>query len=136
MVSTISDDPPQLNWIYVDRDTCEVKYGLRAESEPHIVGPWSVTPVDRRVTLEDWEGFMAVRYGPGEWALYFDLDDNGLKGVVDAAMLRVEVELIRKERKVRKSEPEDIAEGEGKEGEEEGEAEAEGQAKGEAADEK
>jgi len=37
-VSTISDEPPQLNWIYVDRDTHEVKYGNRAESEPHIIG--------------------------------------------------------------------------------------------------
>lgn len=113
MVSTISDDPPQLNWIYVDRDTCEVKYGDRVTSEPHIIGPWSVTPMDRRVTLEDWEGFMAVKYGPGEWALYFDLDDNGLRGVVDDQMMRVEVELVRKERKVERTAPEPKADPEG-----------------------
>ncbi|KAF2710781.1 hypothetical protein K504DRAFT_480885 [Pleomassaria siparia CBS 279.74] len=108
MVSTICDEPPQLNWIYVDRDTCEVKYGDRVTSEPHIIGPWSVTPVDRRVTLEDWEGFMAVKYGPGEWALYFDLDDNELQGVIDPSMDRVEVALVRKERKIRRAEPEPI----------------------------
>ncbi|KAF2638904.1 hypothetical protein P280DRAFT_550973 [Massarina eburnea CBS 473.64] len=107
MVSTIQDDPPQLNWIYVDRDTCEVKYGDRVTSEPHIVGPWSVTEVDKRVILEDWEGFMAVQYGPGDWALYFDLDDNGLQGVLDESMLKVEVELIRKEMKVRRTAPVD-----------------------------
>jgi hypothetical protein len=113
MVSTISDDPPQLNWIYVDRDTCEVKYGDRVTSEPHIIGPWSVTQVDKRVILEDWEGFMAVKYGPGEWALYFDLDDNGLQGVVGEDMMRVEVELIRKEMKVRRTAPEPDADPEG-----------------------
>ena len=115
MVSTITDEPPQLNWIYVDRDTCEVKYGNRIESEPHIIGPWSVTPMDRRVTLEGWEGFMAVRYGPGEWALYFDVDDNGLKGVLEPKMRKMEVVLVRKEMKTRKPgqepdlEPEDGA---------------------------
>ncbi|KAI9752332.1 MAG: hypothetical protein M4579_005675, partial [Chaenotheca gracillima] len=29
LVSTISDDPPQLNWIYVDAETYEIKYGNR-----------------------------------------------------------------------------------------------------------
>lgn len=97
MVSTISNDPPQLNWIYVDRDTCEVKYGDRVASEPHIIGPWDVTKMDRRVMLTGWEGFMAVRYGPGEWALYFDIDDNGLQGVIGDDMLKMEVELVRRE---------------------------------------
>jgi hypothetical protein len=99
MVSTISNDPPQLNWIYVDNDTCEVKYGNRAESEHHIIGPWDVTKMDRRVILMGWEGFTAVRYGPGEWALYFDVDDNGLQGVVPDDMTRVEIELVRRERR-------------------------------------
>lgn len=54
-VSTISDDPPQLNWIYVDQDTYEIKYGNRVEAEPHHVGPWDCTRIDRRVTLEGWE---------------------------------------------------------------------------------
>ncbi|KAL1799757.1 hypothetical protein ACET3X_000099 [Alternaria dauci] len=102
MVSTISDDPPQLNWIYVDRDTCEVKHGDRVASEPHIVGPWDVTKMDRRVTFMGWEGFMAVQYGPGEWALYFDVDDNELRGVIGDDLVRVEVELVRKERRQRR----------------------------------
>jgi hypothetical protein len=100
LVSTISDDPPQLNWIYVDCDTCEVKYGDRLASEPHIIGPWDVTKMDRRVTLTGWEGFVAVRYGPGEWALYFDVDDNGLQGVIGDEM---EVELVRKEQRQRRT---------------------------------
>jgi hypothetical protein len=48
-VSTIQDDPPQLNWIYVDKDTYEVKYGLKVEAAGHHVGPWNVTPIDSRL---------------------------------------------------------------------------------------
>lgn len=102
LVSTISDDPPQLNWIYVDADTYEVKYGNRAESADHIVGPWDCTKLDRRVTMEGWEGFVAVREGPGNWALYFDRDDDALE---ERFKRSVEVTLSRKEMKKRKDEP-------------------------------
>ena len=83
----------------MDQESYEVKYGLRAESEDHLIGPWDCTPVDKRVTLEGWEGFMAVQEEPGSWALYFDQDDNGLteKTYEDEKVL--EVELIRKERR-------------------------------------
>lgn len=111
MVSTISNDPPQLNWIYVDRDTCEVKYGDRIASEPHIIGPWDVTKMDRRVMLTGWEGFMAVQYGPGEWALYFDIDDNGLQGVIGDDMLKMEVELVRREMREPKTTTNPVGEG-------------------------
>ncbi|EXJ89965.1 hypothetical protein A1O3_03032 [Capronia epimyces CBS 606.96] len=98
LVSTISDDPPQLNWIYVDQDTYEIKYGNRIQAEPHLVGPWDCTVVDKRLTLEGWEGFVAVHEGPGEWSLYFDRDDDGLKGKVTKKTV-LEVELTRKERR-------------------------------------
>lgn len=82
MVTTISDDPPFLNWVYVDQETHEVKYGVRADAQPHIVGPWDCTQVDRRLTFENWEGFIAVEEEDGSdfWALYFDRDDDGLRG--------------------------------------------------------
>ena len=98
LVSTITDDPPQLNWIYVDQDTYEIKYGNRAESETHLVGPWDCTMIDKRITLEGWEGFMAVREGQGLWSLYFDRDDNGLESKVCKKTI-LEVVLARKERK-------------------------------------
>ena len=96
MVSTITDEPPQLNWIYVDEKTGEVRYGTRAESEDHLVGPWDCTRIDKRLTFEGWEGFMAVESGKGLWALYFDQADDGLKGKVFRKRI-LEVELIRKE---------------------------------------
>ena len=64
----------------MDQETYEVKYGLRVESEHHLAGPWDCTRIDKRITLEGWEGFMAVEEDEGSWALYFDRDDNGLAG--------------------------------------------------------
>ncbi|KAI6081756.1 hypothetical protein F4821DRAFT_18475 [Hypoxylon rubiginosum] len=105
LVSTISDDPPMLNWIYVDKDTYEVKYGVRADAQPHITGPFDCTRQDRRMTLEGWEGFVAVEEFPGIWALYFDRDDDGLVTKVPMGTRVLEVELTRREKKERKPEP-------------------------------
>jgi hypothetical protein len=105
LVSTISDEPPQLNWIYVNSDTYEVKYGTRVVSEPHLIGPWDCTRIDKRLTLESWEGFMAVREGPGLWALYFDREDDGLSDKVSPEKRILEVVLTRRERKQAKPEP-------------------------------
>jgi hypothetical protein len=98
MVTTISDDPPFLNWVYLDRNTYEVKYGIRVEAEPHQLGPWDCTPIDRRLTFEGWEGFVIVQEDEDNdlWALYFDRDDDGLRGegkvgTQDKRMLLVEI---------------------------------------------
>ncbi|KAI0190116.1 hypothetical protein F4808DRAFT_453922 [Astrocystis sublimbata] len=105
LVSTISYGPPVLNWIYVDKNTYEVKYGLRTEAQPHITGPFDCTRQDRRMTMDGWEGFAAVETYPGVWALYFDRDDNGLYGKVPMGTRVLEVELTRREKKERKPEP-------------------------------
>ncbi|KAF8850881.1 hypothetical protein BDZ45DRAFT_679507 [Acephala macrosclerotiorum] len=96
-VSTIMDDPPQLNWIYVDKDTFEIKYGLKKDTIGQHVGPWNVTPIDRRLNFDGWEGFTVVEENPGEWALYFDMNDDGLEGKVGLDKRIMEVELSRKE---------------------------------------
>lgn len=40
LVSSISVDPPVLNWIYVDARTREIRYGNRTQSREHVVGSW------------------------------------------------------------------------------------------------
>src|ERR1700761_6624459 len=60
LVSTISNDPPMLNWIYVDKNTLELKYGNRTQSIQQIVGAWDWTEDEAGVTLDGWEGFCAV----------------------------------------------------------------------------
>lgn len=88
LVSTISVDPPMLNWIYVDRDTYEVKYSNRSGSIAHHVGSFDWTTEseeDSCITLDDFEGFVAVEEKAGKdgkagaWAVYFDMDDDGFQ---------------------------------------------------------
>jgi hypothetical protein len=90
-----------MNWIYVDKLTYEVKYGVRADAQPHITGPFDCTRQDRRLLLEGWEGFVAVEE-EDEWALYFDRDDDGLRSKIGQNRMVLEVQLCRKERRVRK----------------------------------
>jgi len=56
-----------------------------------------VTPIDRRLNLDGWEGFTVVEEEEGVWALYFDWDDDGLDGKVGLDKRIMEVELSRKE---------------------------------------
>ena len=107
MVSTIQDDPPFLNWIYVDKDTYEVKYGTRKESEGHLLGPWSCTPIEKRATFDEWEGFVVVEEPERGWALYFDAEDDLLREKVPPHWRVVEVELVRKEMRIPPVEDED-----------------------------
>lgn len=106
LVSTITRDPPELNWIYVDKDTAEVKYSNRTGSRPHIVGDYDWTEEhgdNSRLTLLDFEGFCAVRDGTStvkstnvpKWSLYFDVDDDGLKKKCPGRKV-VEVNLVRR----------------------------------------
>ncbi|WRT63555.1 uncharacterized protein IL334_000460 [Kwoniella shivajii] len=107
LVSTINEEN-HLNWLYVDRNTHEVKYGIRAEAEVHCTGPWDCTSVDRRMTFEGWEGFVGVQVDEEEnlWALHFDRHDDGLssEGLIGdlegtgAQRRMLEVQLVRKER--------------------------------------
>ncbi|KAK3116990.1 hypothetical protein LTR53_002072 [Teratosphaeriaceae sp. CCFEE 6253] len=96
-----------LNWVYVDKQTHEVKYGVRAAAEAQKVGPWDCSKMEHRLTLDGWEGFVAVEEeeGSGLWALYFDVNDDGLRqegqpGRKGKAVLQLEVwrKEIRKER--------------------------------------
>ena len=105
-VTTINDDN-FLNWVYVDKATHEVKYGVRAEAEVHKVGPWDCTKIERRLTFEGWEGFIAVQEKPDDemWALYFDCNDDGLRkdgqpGKLGQPLLELEVwrKELRRER--------------------------------------
>ncbi|KAK2747932.1 hypothetical protein FQN57_001523 [Myotisia sp. PD_48] len=112
LVSTISDDPPMLNWIYVDKETYSVKYGTRKESEGNYLGPWDCTPVAKRLTFEGWEGFCIAEEKDDElrrmglWGLYFDCDDNGLREKVDTDRRVLEVELVRREMRLPPTEEE------------------------------
>lgn len=105
LVSTVTNDPPLLNWVYIDKDTYEVKYGNKKESEGQMIGPWDCTPIDRRMTFDWWEGFAVAEEKDEEgrmlgWGLYFDCDDDGLREKVPLDRRVMEVELVRREMRI------------------------------------
>ncbi|TKA77730.1 hypothetical protein B0A55_04178 [Friedmanniomyces simplex] len=97
MVSTITVDPPMLNWIYIDNSTYALSYANRSGSIAHHVGSfdWTSDANDSSITFDSWEGFLAVEEAAGKWALYFDMDDDGLKAIRKDKKA-VEVSLVRR----------------------------------------
>ena len=107
LVSQVQDDPPLLNWIYVDKATMEVRYGNRSVSREHYVGPWDWTEdeegeqvepgeANKGVTFEGWERFTAVEDPQSkEWQIYFDKNDDGLKGYVGRERRKLQISLER-----------------------------------------
>lgn len=82
LVSTISDDPPMLNWMYADKDTGAVMYGARKDTAGHVVGPWGWTEDEKFLTIDedDWR-FIAVEVevGAGKkcWEVFLSRDRDG-----------------------------------------------------------
>lgn len=82
LVSTIQDDPPMLNWLYVDAATGAVRYGSRKDTVGHIYGPWGWSSDEKFLTMDedDWR-FMAVEEEDDEgmlvWAVYLSRDRDG-----------------------------------------------------------
>jgi hypothetical protein len=101
----VTDEAPILNWIYIDKETHEAKYGIRAAAQPNLTGPFSCTRQDRRMTFDDWEGFLAVEEEPFLWAVYFDINDDGLKGKLRSGVRVLEIELTRREKRWKKDLP-------------------------------
>lgn len=99
LVSTI-DEMNMLNWVYVDSETYKVTYGTRAVAEQHLTGPMGLTRMDdggSKITMDGWDGFMAVEDDEGEWSLYFDKDSNGLSEKIDETKVKrtAQIELHR-----------------------------------------
>ena len=94
LVSTISKDPPMLNWIYVDKITREVKYGNRTQSRAHIVGSWGWDAGEEGgaggLTLEGGEGAVAVEADDG-WEIRWEDEDRNI-GVKGSLNLTVSLE--------------------------------------------
>ncbi|KAF1817395.1 hypothetical protein P152DRAFT_463559 [Eremomyces bilateralis CBS 781.70] len=81
LVSTISVDPPMLNWLYADSTTGALGFGNRSQSIEHTVGPWDWTEDQEGMTIGGEEAFVAVEEQPGVWAVYYDKDGDHLAGI-------------------------------------------------------
>jgi hypothetical protein len=78
LVSTIADDPPMLNWIFVDKDSGMVRHGGRQDTlGGHTVGPWYWSDDEQWLTLEgDPSRFVAVQLENKKWAVAWDRDGS------------------------------------------------------------
>ncbi|KAI8948338.1 hypothetical protein F4801DRAFT_581543 [Xylaria longipes] len=104
LVTTICDEPPVMNWIYVDRWSYELKFGNRAWADDNWPVPWDCSRQDRRLIFGGWEGFLAVKEG-NFWALYFDMDEDHLKSKVPEGTPVLEITLQRVEMRIPKPQP-------------------------------
>ncbi|KAH8833097.1 hypothetical protein DL96DRAFT_1523407 [Flagelloscypha sp. PMI_526] len=95
LVSTIKPDPPELNWIYIDKDTLQLGYGTKSQSLPHTCYPWDWTEDQQSLVFDGWEGFVALEETPGVWVVCYDANDDHLKKVRKGRRV-LEVSLDRK----------------------------------------
>lgn len=87
LVSSVSDDPPTLNWIYIDRSTRQLRYGNRTQSRDHIVGPWGwdagedggaggLTMGEGEEGVVNW-----VQGGEGGWQVLWEGEGGGVEEI-------------------------------------------------------
>ncbi|KAM7222698.1 hypothetical protein V8F06_001885 [Rhypophila decipiens] len=76
LVSTIADDPPMLNWIFVDKDNNLLRHGGRQETlGGHVTSPWYWTADEEWLTLDkDDKEFIAVLLPNDKWTVAWDRD--------------------------------------------------------------
>ncbi|KAF2258930.1 hypothetical protein CC78DRAFT_525506, partial [Lojkania enalia] len=104
LVTTITDVAPIMNWVYINSATHQVCYGIRKDAQPNLNGPFDCTRQDRRLTFQGWEGFVAVEVATGLWSVFFDLDDDGMRGKMRQGIIAegtrvLEIELCRVEKR-------------------------------------
>ncbi|KAK5198197.1 hypothetical protein LTR92_002442 [Exophiala xenobiotica] len=92
----VRDDPPLLNWLYVDKDTMELKYGNKSASIEHHIGPWDWAEDEKIITFDKSKGFTAVQDPKTRrWQIYHDMDNDGLSRFVSKGRRMVQVSLQR-----------------------------------------
>ena len=98
LASQVAVNPPLLNWIYVDKDTMEVRYGNKTASVAHNVGPWDWTEDQERVVFEENAVFTAVEDAATKrWQVYLDMEGDELSRVVPRSRRRLLINLQRHE---------------------------------------
>lgn len=81
LVSSIKDDPPMLNWIYINAETNALEHGARKDATGHTIGPWGWSADERFLTIGGSpDGFVASREAVDgvdsveRWAICWDGD--------------------------------------------------------------
>jgi len=94
LVTISGEETPTLRWVFLDAATHELRWGGRPDTEGHVCGPFDWSKDETYLTLDGWEGWLAVRLpdddtrdrtnhelgiddGHEVWRLYFDQNDDG-----------------------------------------------------------
>jgi hypothetical protein len=101
-VAPIQDSIPTLNWMYLDAHSQQLKYGSRKDTESNLAGRFACSPQSQHLDFQGWEGFCAVEIQPSMWAIYFDINNDGLKGKVPprTTIFDIELEMRKLDNKV------------------------------------
>ncbi|CEJ60789.1 hypothetical protein PMG11_09347 [Penicillium brasilianum] len=111
LVTITGEETPTLRWVFLDSKTHEMRWGGRPDTEGHTCGPFDWTKDEQYVTLEGWEGFLAVRLeqddtrehvdqqlgvvdGREVWRLYFDQNDDGADLPPNAKGLEIQLKRV------------------------------------------
>ena len=114
LVTVSGEEPPTLRWVFLDAKTHEMRWGGKPDTEGHICGPFDWTNDEQYVTLEGWEGFLAVRLEQDDsreqvgsqpgigaehevWRLYFDQNDDGADLPPNAMGLEIRLKRVMAE---------------------------------------
>lgn len=114
LVTVSGEETPTLRWVFLDAKTHEMRWGGKPDTEGNICGPFDWTNDEQYVTLEGWEGFLAVRLeqddsreqvgsrpgiGDGRevWRLYFDQNDDGADLPPNAMGLEIRLKRVMAE---------------------------------------
>ncbi|KAB8216190.1 hypothetical protein BDV33DRAFT_233666 [Aspergillus novoparasiticus] len=86
LVAISGETPPTLRWVYLDKDTYEMRWGGKQDREGHIGGPFDLTRDGDYIALNDTQRWLALRLedteqdgaesGAGVWRLCCDWEEN------------------------------------------------------------
>ncbi len=95
LVTYVSDELPALNWVYVDKETRQLRYGNRTMSIAHEVGPWGFEAGEEGgaggLTFDGVEGAVAVETEEG-WEVRWEDGEGKVGDVGGRRVLSVSLE--------------------------------------------
>lgn len=86
LVAISGETPPTLRWVYLDKNTYEMRWGGKQDREGHIGGPFDLTRDGDYLALNDTQRWLALRLEDteqdateavaGVWRLCCDWEEN------------------------------------------------------------